>query len=132
MAQRHRPQLRPQSHQEAALPAKSMHTYTHAAPGPRDKKQMCCSHQAHNLALLARISLFHSLGCPILLGASRKAFIKTIGKAEDPLRRVGGSVAVALEGVAQGVQIVRVHDVQETRQALRLWQAVTTGEYCDS
>lgn len=87
---------------------------------------------AHNLALLARISLFHSLGCPILLGASRKAFIKTIGKAEDPLRRVGGSVAVALEGVAQGVQIVRVHDVQETRQALRLWQAVTTGEYCDS
>lgn len=84
---------------------------------------------AHNLALLSRLSLFHALGCPVLLGASRKAFIKVIGKAEDPLQRVGGSVAVALEGIAQGVQVLRVHDVQETRQALRLWQAVTTGEY---
>ena len=83
----------------------------------------------HNLALLARLSLFHSLGCPILLGASRKAFIKVIGRAEDPMRRVGGSVAVALEGIAQGVQVVRVHDVEETRQALKLWQAVTFGEY---
>lgn len=85
--------------------------------------------KAHNLALLARISLFHSLGCPVLLGASRKACIKTIGRAEDPSRRVGGSVAVALAAVAQGVQILRVHDVQETWQALRLWQAATTGEH---
>ncbi|WP_299352058.1 dihydropteroate synthase [uncultured Shimia sp.] len=84
---------------------------------------------AHNLALLARISLFHSLGCPILLGASRKGFIKVIGAAEDPNQRVGGSVAVALEGIAQGVQVVRVHDVHDTRQALRLWQAVTTGDF---
>ncbi|MEQ9695719.1 dihydropteroate synthase [Shimia sp. SDUM112013] len=83
----------------------------------------------HNLALLARLSLFHSLGCPILLGASRKGFIKVIGNAPAPEGRVGGSVAVALEGVAQGVQILRVHDVEETRQALHLWQAVTTGEY---
>ena len=84
---------------------------------------------AHNLALLARISIFHSLGCPVLLGASRKAFIKVIGKAEDPMKRVSGSVAVALEGISQGVQVVRVHDVEETRQALQLWQAVTFGEY---
>ena len=84
---------------------------------------------AHNLALLARLSLFHSLGCPILLGASRKGFIKVIGHAPEPEKRVGGSVSVALEGIAQGVQIVRVHDVEETRQAVRLWQAVTTGEY---
>ncbi|WP_282157120.1 dihydropteroate synthase [Shimia thalassica] len=83
----------------------------------------------HNLRLLARLSLFHSLGCPILLGASRKGFIKVIGQAPDPEGRVGGSVAVALEGIAQGAQIVRVHDVEETRQALHLWQAVTTGEY---
>ena len=84
---------------------------------------------AHNLALLARISIFHSLGCPVLLGASRKAFIKVIGKAEDPMKRVSGSVAVALEGISQGVQVMRVHDVEETRQALQLWQAVTFGEY---
>ena len=84
---------------------------------------------AHNLALLARLSLFHSLGCPVLLGASRKGFIRHIGDAPNPDGRVGGSVAVALEGIAQGAQIVRVHDVEDTRQALHLWQAVTTGEY---
>lgn len=84
---------------------------------------------AHNLALLARISLFHSLGCPILLGASRKGLIREIGQAPDPARRIGGSVAVALAGVAQGIQVVRVHDVDDTRQALQLWQAVTSGEY---
>ncbi|WP_204115494.1 dihydropteroate synthase [Shimia biformata] len=83
----------------------------------------------HNLALLSRISLFHALGCPILLGASRKGFIRTIGNAPDPKARSCGSVAVALEGIAQGVQIVRAHDVEDTRQALLLWQAVTTGEY---
>jgi dihydropteroate synthase len=84
---------------------------------------------AHNLALLARLSLFHGLGCPILLGASRKKFIGTIGKASLAQERMPGSVSVALEGVAQGAQIVRVHDVAETRQALNLWQAVTTGDY---
>ena len=84
---------------------------------------------AHNLTLLARLSLFHSLGCPVLLGASRKGFIRHIGRAPNPTERVGGSVAVALEGIAQGVQIVRVHDVEDTRQALHLWQAATTGEY---
>lgn len=83
----------------------------------------------HNLALLARISLFHSLGCAILLGASRKRFIRTIGNVIDPKGRSVGSVAVALEGIAQGVQIVRVHDVEDTRQGLHLWQAATTGEH---
>lgn len=83
----------------------------------------------HNLTLLARLSLFHSLGCPILLGASRKGFIRVIGNAPDPHNRISGSVAVALEGLAQGVQIVRVHDVEETRQALLLWRAVTRGDY---
>ncbi|MFY0658943.1 MAG: dihydropteroate synthase [Shimia sp.] len=86
----------------------------------------------HNLALLARLSLFHGLGCPVLLGASRKKFIGTIGKASLAQKRIPGSVAVALEGVAQGAQIVRVHDVAETRQALNLWQAVTTGDYNDA
>jgi dihydropteroate synthase len=83
---------------------------------------------AHNLALLQRLSLFHSLGCPVLLGASRKRFIGTIGGAEVAQARMPGSVAVALAGAAQGVQMIRVHDVVETRQAMRLWFAVLRGD----
>jgi dihydropteroate synthase len=82
--------------------------------------------QAHNLALLRGLSLFHGLGCAILLGTSRKRFIGAIGRAAEPRDRAPGSIATALAGVAQGVQIVRVHDVAETRQALRLWQALNT------
>jgi dihydropteroate synthase len=82
--------------------------------------------QAHNLALLRGLSLFHGLGCPILLGTSRKRFIGSIGRSDDPKDRAPGSIATALAGVAQGVQIVRVHDVAETRQALRLWQALNS------
>lgn len=81
----------------------------------------------HNLALLQRLSLFHSLGCPILLGASRKRFIGTISGTDAPDARMPGSLAVALAGVAQGVQMIRVHDVAETRAALALWQAVNGG-----
>lgn len=81
---------------------------------------------AHNLTLLRGLSLFHGLGCPILLGTSRKRFIGAIGGAAEPQDRAPGSIATALGGVAQGVQIVRVHDVAETRQALRLWQALNT------
>ena len=83
---------------------------------------------AHNLALLRRISLFHDLGLPVLLGASRKRFIGTIADESDAARRLPGSIAVALGGVAQGVQMIRVHDVAETRQALSLWQAVNQGD----
>ena len=79
---------------------------------------------AHNLALVRRLSLFHDLGVPVLLGASRKRFIGVIGREDVAERRVPGSLAVALAGVAQGAQMVRVHDVAETRQAVRLWQAV--------
>jgi dihydropteroate synthase len=82
----------------------------------------------HNLALLRGLSLFHGLGCPILLGASRKRFIGTVGGEAQADRRVAGSLAVALTGAAQGAQILRVHDVKETRQALALWQAITLGE----
>ena len=81
----------------------------------------------HNLALLARLSLFHSLGLPILLGASRKRFIGTLSGEDEAARRMPGSLAVALQGVAQGAQMIRVHDVKETRQALSLWQAATKG-----
>ncbi|MGR3662740.1 MAG: dihydropteroate synthase [Paracoccaceae bacterium] len=79
----------------------------------------------HNLRLLQNISLFHALGYPILLGASRKRFIGTLGNAPETKQRMPGSVAVALAGIAQGVQIVRVHDIPETKQALTLWSAAT-------
>jgi dihydropteroate synthase len=81
---------------------------------------------SHNLALLRGLSLFHGLGCPILLGTSRKRFIGAIGGGERAEARMPGSVATALAGVAQGAQIIRVHDVAETRQALRLWQSLNT------
>ncbi len=81
----------------------------------------------HNLALLQRLSIFHSLGVPILLGASRKRFIGTIGNAPEARGRMPGSIAVALAGLAQGVQIVRVHDVAETAQAFALWNASGAG-----
>ena len=78
---------------------------------------------AHNLTLLQNLSLFHSLGCPVLLGASRKRFIGEISRTPVAADRIPGSLAVALGGVAQGVQILRVHDVAETRAALDLWRA---------
>jgi len=81
----------------------------------------------HNLTLLNRLSLFHDLGLPVLLGASRKRFIGTLGAGAEASRRMPGSLAVALAGVAQGMQMIRVHDVAETRQALSLWLAVTKG-----
>lgn len=82
----------------------------------------------HNLALLNRICLFHSLGVPILLGVSRKGMIRTVGEAEHAEDRVFGSISVALAARAQGVQIFRVHDVWQTKQAFKLWNAVEVGE----
>ncbi len=79
----------------------------------------------HNLTLLQNLSLFHGLGCPILLGASRKRFIGTISGEAEASKRVHGSIAVALAGVAQGIQMLRVHDVAETAEALALWRAST-------
>jgi dihydropteroate synthase len=76
------------------------------------------------LTLLRHLSLFHSLGVPLLLGASRKGFIGAIGEAPEARRRMPGSIAVGLAALAQGVHILRVHDVAETAQAIRLWQAV--------
>jgi len=79
---------------------------------------------AHNLALIRGLSLLHGLGSPILFGASRKRFIGTIGNAPDPASRVPGSIAVALEALRQGAQVIRLHDVKETRQAMALWSAL--------
>ncbi|WP_375255496.1 dihydropteroate synthase [Yoonia sp.] len=79
---------------------------------------------AHNLILLRGIALFHSLGCPVLLGASRKRFIGVIGGGDGALNRVSGSVAVALFAARRGVQFLRVHDIVETKQALDLEWAI--------
>ncbi|MEM7243170.1 MAG: dihydropteroate synthase [Pseudomonadota bacterium] len=83
----------------------------------------------HNLLLLRKISLFHGLGCPILLGVSRKRFIGEIGDAQNAANRFPGSLAVGLDALRQGVQILRVHDVWQTRQALHLWTALNGDGY---
>jgi dihydropteroate synthase len=80
----------------------------------------------HNLALLSSLTVLHGLGCPIMLGASRKSFI---GRLTGDLSagRLSGSVAAALVGAAQGVQFLRVHDVAATRQALAVWEGAMGG-----
>ncbi|WP_424944325.1 dihydropteroate synthase [Aliiroseovarius crassostreae] len=78
----------------------------------------------HNVTLLRALALLHDLGLPVLLGVSRKRFIGTLGGVENARDRVAGSIAVALDGVAQGAHILRVHDVAETAQALRLQNAL--------
>ena len=82
---------------------------------------------AHNLALLANISLFHGLGVPLLIGASRKRFIGGLGQERDPKFREPGSYAAAIASAAQGAQAFRVHDVVGTRQALGVWRASMFG-----
>lgn len=82
----------------------------------------------HNLAILRRISLYHGLGVPVLLGASRKRFVGTLGGTETAAQRDPGSLAVTLAAAQQGIQIHRVHDVAGTRQGLALWQAIKGAE----
>jgi dihydropteroate synthase len=79
---------------------------------------------AHNLELMNGLALFHSLGCPIVLGASRKRTIGALSGEAPADRRVAGSIAFALKAAEQGVQILRVHDVFETVQALRIWRGL--------
>ena len=83
----------------------------------------------HNLALFANVSLFHSLGVPLLIGASRKQFIRELGQGmgKDPRTREPGSHAAAIAAASQGAQLFRVHDVAGTRQALAVWRAAVFG-----
>lgn len=81
---------------------------------------------AHNCEILARLSLFHALGCGVLIGVSRKSFIGRLSGAAVT-DRLPGSLAAALQALSQGAQILRVHDVAETRQAVALWQAINAG-----
>lgn len=78
----------------------------------------------HNLQLLNGLALFHGLGCPILLGASRKRIIGALSNEAPVDQRLGGSVALALHGAQMGAQILRVHDVPETLQAIRIWRGL--------
>jgi dihydropteroate synthase len=83
---------------------------------------------AHNLALLGALPLLAEYGYPLLVGASRKRFIGELTGEAEPRERVGGSVAVAVEAVRQGASIVRVHDVAESAQALRVCVALWAAE----
>ncbi len=76
----------------------------------------------HNLQLIRGLSLFHGLGCPVLLGVSRKRFIGELGGTQEAADRAPGSIAIGLEGLRQGIQFLRVHDIWQTKQAIRLWQ----------
>lgn len=78
--------------------------------------------EEHNAALLRDLAAFHGLGCALAVGLSRKSFIGAWTGEADPKARVTGSVAAALAAVARGAQIVRVHDVAETRRALDVWR----------
>ena len=81
----------------------------------------------HNLPLMAQMDRIVALGFPVLLGVSRKRFIAAIDGDVPPDRRLGGSLAAALAGVAAGVAMVRVHDVRETVQAVRVWRAIAAA-----
>ena len=76
----------------------------------------------HNITLIDKISIFHSLGLPIMLGISRKKFIKDLSKKNDSKERIGGTVASSLYSMMQGVQILRVHDVNEIIQSIKTFK----------
>jgi len=79
---------------------------------------------AHNLELINGLALLHGLGCPIVFGASRKRMIGALANEAPTDARLAGSLALALKAVEQGAQIVRVHDVPETVQAMKIWRGL--------
>jgi dihydropteroate synthase len=79
---------------------------------------------AHNLDILRSLTLYHALGCPVLLGLSRKGLTGELDRRRPPEERLPGSIAAAAWALDQGVQVLRVHDVAETRQALEVWEAL--------
>ncbi len=85
----------------------------------------------HNMLILGNISKFHDFGAPLLLGTSRKSFIGRLSCGEGVDERIGGSLASALWGLSQGVQIFRVHDVKETAQAFRIFSEIQQAGFQD-
>jgi len=81
----------------------------------------------HNLQILNRLGLYRGLGCPLLIGVSRKSFIGRLSRGESPKQRLAGSLAAALAVLQAGVRLFRVHDVAETVQAFKVWRAVEAG-----
>lgn len=84
-------------------------------------------HLHHNVAVMAGLSLYHGLGVPILLGASRKKMIGQLCNVVGAKDRVSGSLACVIAGAGVGVQVFRVHDVAETKQAIEVWRACMAG-----
>ena len=72
--------------------------------------------------LIRNISIFHALGFPILLGLSRKRFIKDLSRKNDTKERLGGTVASSLYAMMQGVQVLRIHDVNELMQSIKVFK----------
>ena len=79
---------------------------------------------AENLAIINNLTVYHGLGCAILFGASRKRLIGALSNEADAGSRLGGSIFVAMKAVEQGAHIVRVHDVAETVQAIKVWRGL--------
>ena len=77
-----------------------------------------------NLTLVNGLALFHTLGCPILFGASRKRMIGALDNEAPADQRLGGTVALHYQAAAHGAQLLRVHDIAENRQALRVWRGL--------
>ena len=78
----------------------------------------------HNLMILNKISIFHSLGFPILIGTSRKRFINQISKNFDTKERLGGTLSSVLFSLSQGIQIFRIHNVNEIKQGILVFKAL--------
>ncbi len=78
----------------------------------------------HNITLLRNISIFHSLGFPVMLGTSRKRFIQGLSGANDSKQRIGGTISSCLLAIMQGVQILRVHDVNEINQSIKVFNSL--------
>ncbi|NBB84590.1 MAG: dihydropteroate synthase, partial [Alphaproteobacteria bacterium] len=81
----------------------------------------------HNLALLREAALFQGLGCGVLIGVSRKSFIGRLSRGEPAKQRVPGSLAAGIAALDGGAQILRVHDVAETAQAVAVWRGLRSG-----
>ena len=82
----------------------------------------------HNITLISKISIFHSLGFPIMLGLSRKNFIKDLAGVNDSKERIGGTVSSCIYSSSQGIQILRVHDVNEVNQALKVFEKLQLNQ----
>ena len=78
----------------------------------------------HNITLLKHVSIFHSLGYPIMLGISRKRFIKDLAGINDSKERIGGTISSTMWLMMQGVQILRVHDFNEVNQAVKVFKSL--------